>query len=350
MSSLYYFLFDSYIMSPKKRNSLIALLVLLSGLTIAVYSFPQLQNYLKMPEQLFSRTNYVWWDFSKEPLIKFFQKITDDKDKEIESTTQLNWIIDGHLLSYWEWTYLSWSAILKTTHLLWSDLAQESIHYQIDWETSVLSWSQIVYDMLFNMHWESVSFSDHSFLKLDQQDIVQNIWLSPTVLLWQSLLNQYKGTWISLEDTRVSLKSFFQNSANTVRLLEISKEESYIEVEWPTLQFSWSVLSETNALSWSFSLLWENTHWSIHATQEYWTYILDIHHSKDFDVDFNWKVVISKEKNPSLHITWEITRDAWISITVSTLIDPKKSWSIKSKTTPKKSISRDTVQKKLLWF
>jgi len=334
-------------MSPKKKRGLITVLFILVVLTIAVYSAPKLSVNLPTSELLSKISFFGNWANSEEPIIRFFKKIVQQENKSITTKTSLRGMVDWPLLSYWEWTVLSWSIELKTDHIITYSAFQEEIHYQIDWISDVLSWGEVLYSTLFNAHWDSISYDNKSYFKMAEQDLIQEWTSSPTVLLWQSLLNHYKNTRLSTEK-KLSLTDGIQTTIHSVRYLETSKEETYLELEWSLVKFTWTLNDESKTFSWSFTIPWTQIEWTIRSTEKKGEYELTLSNENKYKAAFDWIVQIWREKNPSMSINWSIRRPAWISLEVSVFIDPTAMSSIKKKTPPKKSIPWKTIQDDLL--
>ncbi len=336
-------------MNPNKKKSLIVILALLSLCTIIVYALPSISG-LKFFDSPFTwLLSHEEDAFSQHALIHFIQWQQQQITKEISISTELNWMISWPLLWYEDGNVLSWTLLFGSKHQLKPDGMQESAHFQIDWNTAVFSWTQKLYNALYNAHADSVVIDERSYIKLNEQDLIQELTTSPKILLRQSLLNHYKDTRIELDDTSLSLKNIYDWSVNSVRILEVSKEETYVEVEWPALQFSGSFLENPRSFSWSFAFSWSQINGTLQSKRNMKnTYKLQMEHSNEYNASFDGTVIIWEERIPSLTIEWVITRPAWITLSVKSKVTSEKIWSIRWKSAPKESIKRGSIKSNLL--
>ncbi len=252
------------LMNSKRQKTLLWVLIILILITLWVYSF-----------QLDTTISLLWTPrLQSNSFLRFFYELWHEKNKTLYIDATIDW-----LFLWKDWVLSDTNNTLTLTynwnfHLDYSEYREQWIH-QI-----ALFHEQFTHNILNYWLLSDISISSHYkdndvYVTIDTFSVHQPLEVIDTVLLWQWLLNSFLGRTIKIEESLLSPMAMIEQSTKNIRLLELTRDEQYIEIQWTSFDFSWTYNIATDVLSWWFTVPFYNFTWSLqYINNDVWTLLI----------------------------------------------------------------------------
>jgi len=319
----------------KKTTRLILQLILicLAVATYLVFRFPEQTQNIMRP--LFSHTmtqkkTIIHWNKSNYFLQDYISLLWN------KNYTVSNELITNPILTYWSGSEVSTTITFSGNSLVDTETDRESWYQSLS-----ISTPDFTYNSIINTYRDQTI----NYFKLESQELANTgDEVPPIIVLWKWLLEQYKWSWIGVNQSITSIHQWFSENTTNIRFLDVDRKNTFIWIDWESFTFSWTYNHETNLLSWAFQNPLNELEWTIQKIK-----------NDSYELSVTWS---------GFSFLWEITPlkqglNRWISI-VWTLESPKNwsaplHWKSVTKkvgrsdlpTPPKEYISRNTILRNL---